>query len=183
MEDKTINIGPKRGAKIKKRWDPKEWRPEYEAMAALAATGMPHNEIASRFGYTAPWVSMIMNSPKGKIVKQLIVNNIREAGSKQITTERIQRLQEAAFANVERVITDPDIMERSPMAIFGASMDVLKKSPVFGEADKDRPPVPIAGSIQNTQINYFAPGVDRKELEGSLNLANEVKQIHGPKDE
>jgi hypothetical protein len=181
MEDKTINIGPKRGAKIKKRWDPKEWRPEYEAMAALAATGMPHNEIAARFGYKAPWISMIMNSPKGKIVQQLIINNIRNAASTQITTERVQKLQALAFKRVEDTLANDDIAERSPMAIFGAAMEVLKKAPVFGEADKDRPP--LLPSVQNTQINYFAPGVDRKELEGSLNLANEVKQIHGPKDE
>lgn len=183
MEDKTINIGPKRGAKVKKRWDPKEWRPEYEAMAALSATGMPHQEIAQRFGYKGPWVSMILNSPKGKIVMQLITNNIREAGSKTITSERVQRVLNKAFSRVESIIDDDDLALRSPMAIFGASMELLKKTPLLGIEGAPREEMKTPGAIHNTQINVFTPGVNRNEIDNSLKLANEVKQIHGPKDE
>jgi hypothetical protein len=176
MENKVINIGPKRGAKVNRRWDPKEWRPEYESMAALAATGMPHNEIAERFGYTAPWVSMIMNSPKGKIVRQLIINNIREASGKAITTQRIQELQARAFDNIEKVLNNEDLIERSPMAIFGASMEILKKAPVFG-ADEDKPSM-NPSSITNIQVNQFATGIDRRELDKSLEVANQAKLLN-----
>lgn len=182
MEDKTINIGPKRGAKIKKRWDPKEWRPEYEAMAALAATGMPHEEIARRFGYTGPWVSMIMNSPKGKIVKQLIINNIREAGSKTITSERVQAVMNKAFERVENLINNDYLADRSPMAIFGASMEILKKAPVFSPPETPTPSSPA--SVQNTQINFFAAGVDKRKIDDALKKADEVQVLHsGDSDE
>lgn len=182
MEDKTVNIGPKRGARVNKRWDPKEWRPEYEAMAALACTGMAHGEIARRFGYKAPWISMILNSPKGKIVQQLLINKMREAASTTITTERIQRLQAKAFENVETVIENSDLLERSPMAIFGASMEILKKAPVFG-AEQDKPTEP-PGVVNNQQNNFFlAPGISRDEVNKSLDVANRVKELHsGKKD-
>lgn len=177
MEDKTIVVGPKRGAVLKRRWDPKEWRPEYEAMAALAATGMPHEEIARRFGYTGPWISMILNSPKGKVVTQLLINNIRNAASTQITTERIQAIQAKAFQRVEETLNNDELAERSPMAIFGAAMEVLKKTPgVLGEADRDK--TPSSNVTNNIQVNQFVPNVDRREFKESLELATEVAQLH-----
>lgn len=179
-ENKLINIGPKRGASIKKRWDPKEWRPEYEAMAALAATGMPHSEIANRFGYTEAWLSSILNSPKGKIVRQLIVNELRSKAAQAITGERVQELQAKAFKRIEVIIEDDDLAKRSPMAIFGASMEILKKTPVFG-ADRDNLPINNPSSnitTNNQQVNIFAPGIDRDEINKSLQLANKVSEIH-----
>lgn len=178
MEDKTVNIGPKRGARINRRWDPKEWRPEYEAMAALAATGMPHNEIAHRFGYKPPWISMILNSPKGKIVQQLIINNIRNAATTTITSDRILALQNQAFKRVEETLQNDDLASRSPMAIFGASMEILKKAPIFGSPDGDTPKLPHGNVTNNIQVNQFATGIDRRELDKSLEVANQVKALH-----
>lgn len=172
------NIGPKRGAAVNKRWNPKEWHPIYEQIVLYDAIGMPHAEIEEKTGYTQPWISSILNSEQGKLRKILLTKRIQETGVQAVTTERVQKLQARAFQNIEKVINNDDILERSPMAIFGASMDILKKHPIMYPEEPRNPSAPHIGTV-NVQQNFVQiPGAGREEINRSLELAGKVQEIH-----
>jgi len=178
MEPTDVVVGS-RGAKLVKRWNPKDWRPEYEAMITLCVLGKyTQREVAKQFGYTEAWLSSIFNSEKGKEVKALLIRNTRDAAVGNVT-DRLRDVQERALQRMEKVINDDDIFKRSPLAIFDRSALFLKNTGVI--KDNHAPPVVSAGNVTNIQQNntLIVSGKSADDLRHGLKKADEVKALHG----
>jgi hypothetical protein len=143
IEDGKI-VGATRGAKIKKRWNPKEWRPEYEAMVGLACTGLSYNEIGNRFGYTSVHVGNIVNSDMGKALQRIILDKLRKNNTESLA-ERIDALKTKALSRVEHFINNDDYADKSPLAMFDRSFKFLTGSRVLSDDKGD-------GANHNTPI-------------------------------
>ncbi len=178
MEPTDVVVGA-RGAKITKRWNPKDWRPIYEAMVALCVLGeKTQGQIAKEFGYTEAWLSQIMNSPKGKEVQAQIIRNTRDRSIGNVT-DRLRDIQELALKRMEDVIRDDKIATKSPLAIFDRSALFLKNTGVIKDSQASPAPVSQAGTVINqTNNTLIVSGKDADNLRDGLNKANEVKSLH-----
>lgn len=174
-----VVVGP-RGAKLTKRWNPKDWRPEYEAMVALCSLGKyTQREVAKQFGYTEAWLSSIMNSEKGKEVQAELIRNTRDKSVGNVT-DRLRDLQEKALQRVEQVMADEKIYQRSPLAIFDRSALFLKNVGVI--KDSHAPPVVAAGPVTNIHQNnntLVISGKSADDIREGLKKADEVRELHG----
>ena len=169
-----------RGARITRRWNPKDWKPEYEAMVALCATGKTQREVAEIFGYTEAWLSQIINSPKGKEVRAKIIAATRHEVSTTVA-ERIRDLQELGLKRMEAVLADDAIAKRSPLAIFDRSALLLKNTGVIKDKGVQPPPSQVPGNVTNIQQNtLIINGQQAKSLREGLKKADEVKQLYAP---
>lgn len=179
MEQPSDVIVGKRGAKITKKWNPKDWKPIYEAMVALCTIGKrTQREVALEFGYTEAWLSQIMNSEKGKEVQRELIRNTRDRTVGDVAS-RLRDIQELALQRMETVIRDDKIAERSPLAIFDRSALFLKNTGVI--KDSHSAPVPTQGNVTNiTQHNntLIVSGKSADSLRAGLKKANEVQQLH-----
>lgn len=166
-----------RGAKLTKRWNPKDWKPVYEAMVALVVLGRRNQgDIAKEFGYTEAWLSQIMNSEKGKEVQLALIMNTRNQVVGD-TSARLRQMQEIALGRMEQVLADDKLAERSALAIFDRSALFLKNTGVIGETVK--PPV-VSSSITtiNNNNTLIVSSKNADDLREGLKKADEVKVLH-----
>lgn len=108
-----------------KRWEPVEWRPEYTEMVTMSVCGFSNIAIAEKFGYTTVHISNILNTNEAKSLKQIVNEKWRENLLTKVP-DRLTRIEDIALQNVTTVLADKTILEKSPMAVLRASMDVLK---------------------------------------------------------
>lgn len=169
-------VGPKTGARITKRWVPKEWKPEYEAMVALSCTGLSNEEVGRRFGYGKQQVSNIINTPMGKKLKEIILNRLR-ATNEESFTQRISTLQDRALRNIEDVLTNDEYLASKPLAIFDRSQKFLASTSAKGIKQE----VPDGGSSNGnntTNIGVIVVnGATRDSLAEALAKADEAKEL------
>lgn len=166
-------IGPIRGAKILKKWVPKEWRPEYEAIVALSCTGLSNEEVGKRFGFGPQHVSNILNTPQGKKLKELIQQNLR-THNVETYAERIETLKMQALKRIEDVITDDEKAESSPLAIFDRSLALLKTTGALQE-------IPAGGGTSgNTFIGRALIVSDKAAglISEGLQKSERMREIH-----
>ncbi len=167
--------GP-RGAKGYKKWIPKEWRPEYEAIVALSCTGLGNEEVGRRFGYGKQQVSNILNTPQARKMRELINIRLREANTNTLA-ERMDRMNDAALKHVEYILTTPTEAFKNPMAIFDRSLAFLKSSGVVrGESVQQSQNV--TNIQQNIKTAMILPHSSTNLLSEGLNKANEVMILH-----
>lgn len=167
-------IGHTRGAKAFKRWVPKEWRPEYEAIVALSCTGLNNEEVGKRFGYGKQQVSNILNTPQAKKLRELIVNRLRDLNSITLG-ERMTALNEKALSRIEDTLNNDAIYERAPLAIFDRSFTFLKHAGVVKPELAPQHPMG-GGNVIGTMVNITSEAV--KQLSEGLRKSNEVKVLH-----
>lgn len=172
-------IGPKRGARITKKWIPKEWRPEYEAITALSCTGLSNEALGKRFGYGKQQISNILNTPQAKKLREIIVERLRATNNNTLG-ERIDNLREVALKRVESVLTDDDIFSRSPLAIFDRSLGILKSTGNVKDNGIGEHPINNITNIKNAMI--VSPASAHLINEG-LAKSEEAKRLNaGQKD-
>jgi hypothetical protein len=164
-----VEVVERKGPKLHKkaRWQPKKWDPLYDQMVALSCTGLSNKAIADRFQYTPQQVCNILTSDQAKIVKQLITEHIRKVASED-SAARLTRLEHAALKNVDFVLTNEELMQKSPLAIYDRSMAFLKG---IGKMEGDKP------QVQQTTNVIIADDIAEKLLKG-IEKANEAAILH-----
>lgn len=150
IEDGKV-VGPKRGARITKKWVPKEWRPEYEAITALSCTGLSNEALGKRFGYGKQQISNILNTPQAKKLREIIVERLRNSNNNTIT-DRVANIRDVAFKRVEAVLADDKQFAKTPLAIFDRSLAVLKSTGVAKTDGIGEHPVQSVTNIKNAMI-------------------------------
>lgn len=179
MIEPTDLVISARGARITKRWNPKDWNPTYEAMVAMCVLGrMTQGDVAKHFGYTEAWLSQILNSPKGREVQETLIRSTRDRVVGNVT-DRIRDLQAKALERMEAVLNDDKIAAKSALAIFDRSAYFLKNTGVI--KDLHAAPVATGGAVTNiTQTNntLIVSGKNADDLRAGLNKANQVRELH-----
>lgn len=172
IEDGMV-VGAKTGARITKRWEPKEWRTEYEAMVALSCTGLSNEEVGKRFGYGKQQVSNILNTAMGKKLKVIILDRLRKS-NEETFAERISHLQNRALANIENVLNNEDYLERQPLAIFDRSQKFLTSTTAKGFKSEQPESPQRSGDTTNIVI---VQGATRDSLAEAMAKADQAKEL------
>lgn len=160
IEHKKAKIGKS------KRWVPKKWDPIYDQMVLLSCMGLSHKAIGDKFGYGQQQVCNILNTDQAKVLKESIINHIRETG---ITLgDRLARIEESALKNIEHALTDEDIRKKAPLAVADRSIAFLKGLGKL-EGDKQK-------EIKNTNV-FIGENLAAKLIAG-MDKANEAALLH-----
>lgn len=178
IEDGKL-VGVKRGARIKKRWNPKSWKPEYELIVAASATGMSNVTLAEKFGFTKEHISNILNCEEAKKIQAQILGRLRQQSLEDVPTQ-LARARVLAAKRVLNVLENDTLATNSPMAIFDRSLQTLRFTQPGGD------PESIPGSVvnntvinNNVQQNNFTLLTERaKNLHEGLAAALEVEKLH-----
>lgn len=150
--DESESESPRRGrpplpesekrAKIKlpsKRWVPRTWRPEYEVIVSLSATGMSREAVVERFYqltgtlYTVQHITNICNTPEAKLLQQDLVQKIR-TNRTQTVHERLAEIQHKAVDRIAALMEDDEKFEASPFAVVDRAFKVLDTAKPSGSA-------------------------------------------------
>ncbi len=172
-----LNDGKPR--RLKKRWNPKEWKPEYEAIVALSCTGLAHTIIAERYGYTPIHIGNIVNCEYGKALRAIILAKLRSDVS-LATPDLIKDTQAKAVERIHAVLNNDILAENNPLAIFDRSLKYMHWSGQLGNgnpSDNDRNTNGTRVTVNN-QTNV-AIGTDAlKILQQGAQKSLEVLQTH-----
>lgn len=167
-----------RGPRKTKKWEPKTWHPKYDIIVTLYCAGTNQTKIGKLVGMTQVAVNIILVSKKGKeeiaiarAKQQRLLNNKNSS--------RLDKLQEQALTNIERVISDPILLNENPFAVFNASLALSRGMGKFIEDKNKGDDIPLPGQQNNFFINN--PDAAGKIVEG-LSKVMEVKQLHSGKD-
>jgi len=156
---------PGKGARINKRWNPAKWEPLYEHWVSLSAMGVSNVDIAKQFRYTPQQVSNVLTCDKAKVIKELLVREVRK-GMLEDTKSQREAIIQRAQSNIKAVLTDDELLDRSPFKMLEASMAYLKG---VGSMETE-------GGVKNTTINISTQVAN--VLAMGLEKANEAKLLN-----
>lgn len=159
--------------KLTKKWDPKEWRPEYDRVVGWSFLGASNVEVARKVGLTKEHVSNILTSDKGKEVMKILMAKQRETTEKTIV-ERLNDVAEKFTKRLEVFVDDDELYTKSPFAVIDRGLRVLEGTRNL--KDKSTPDF----AQQNNFFNI--PPELQQTLIAGLEKANKVKELHGNKD-
>lgn len=164
--------GP-RGAKAKKRWTPKEWRPEYTAIVALSATGMSNEAVGKHFNYTKVHISNILNCPEAIEIRKLINAKLLEDSTISLP-DRLKRVQDMALQRVETFLENREYMTKSPFQTFDRALKVLQGTNAMANPDAKS-----NGATTNIQNNtLILSDAAAKSLTEGLAKSQLVAELH-----
>lgn len=164
-------------AKIKlpsKKWVPRTWRPEYEVIVSLSATGMSRESVVQRFFqltgtlYTTQHISNICNTPEAKLLQKELVQKIRENRT-QTVQERLAEIQHKAVDRIESLLNDDARFEASPFAVVDRAFKVL---------DSGKPVAGSAGTL-NVGAAFIMTEEAARIMRDGTDKADEAKRLYG----
>ena len=156
------------------RWVPKRWRPEYEIIVALWASGMSRKAIIDRFYelsgtlYTEQHITNIVNTPEARKILDNNVDNIRENSTKQIQA-RISALHDKALTRMEKLMEDDEKYDASPFAVVDRAIKIMDVGKVKESA------APNGINVQSALI--MTPEAAKILMEGTQK-ADEAKKLY-----
>jgi hypothetical protein len=158
------------GLENRDRWEPKEWRIEYERIVALSSTGISNTEIGQRVGYTKEFVSLVLNLPQAVELKQKILARFHEQVMVDIPT-KLSELAVQATKRLETVLMDDELFEKAPFQVVDRGLDVLKGLKHLRTGTDTSTNIDKAVIIAGDKLDNLFDG---------LTKANEVRLIHAP---
>jgi predicted transcriptional regulator len=168
--------GTSNGKRFTDGWEMKTWKPIHENIALAHVAGMKGTDIAREYGITPMLVSLVLSSAKGKTrVCELMVKykDAMEGRHK----DRMQRLQDTAMKNAERLLTSDIHAQEKPFQMFDRSIRFLQLTgglPGDNVKEKDK-----EGSVTNNTINILThPDIAPRILNGLAKL-REIEALHG----
>ena len=155
-----------------KKWQPKEFRPEYERVVGYSFLGLSNEDIASKTGFGKQHVSNILNLPEAKALMMILSERQREKMEKTIP-EALEEINKKAIERVHALVHNDELFEKSPFAVVDRSLAVLKGTGHIQDG--------VRGG--NTQNNFFQlPSEQAATLLEGLTKAQEAKRLHKGRD-
>lgn len=161
--------GSRNGESFLMPWRPLTWKPAYDIMVSLHASGYSNVKIAEMTDYSAVQVGNILRSPEA----QRMIAEARTNVTKSIEGDmksRLSKLQEKALQRVEQVIFDDERAAASPVTIMEKSMSLLKGLGLL--AGENNPSV-----VQHNKTLVISESVAARLFDG-MALADHVKSLH-----
>jgi hypothetical protein len=146
------------------RWDPKVWHPVYEEIVLLDALGYKNTEIAAEKGLTVVHISNILCSPKGKLVKRLILAQT-EKRREETVDQWFDGIVPKAMKRIKDVVEDDDLAMKKPLEVFDRALTFLKAA---GKT-REREVVPV-----NSQI--VIPHEAMRELVSAITRSDKARE-------
>lgn len=154
------------------KWVPKKWRPEYERVVIMSATGLSNTQIAEKTGFTKQHVSNILNLPQAEQLQAKIVERMRERALTDIPSV-LNRVAEKAAERLEKMINNDELFEKNPFAVIDRGMDVIKGLNHL----KSKAPEQGNTTVNGNAVILNLRDVD--EIAAGLEKLAEVKRLHG----
>jgi len=156
----------KNAALPENRWQPTQWKPEYESVIALHAGGKTNKEIAVITGFHEVHISNILNCEQALAIKANYVKVIRED-----TEVNLKVIETKAMKRINEILDNDEIAQAHPLALFDRSLAFLKGTAKL---------IPDGSSLtqNNTQnVNVFSDAMGEKILAG-LVKSDEAKKLN-----
>lgn len=144
MKALEVNRAARRARINNPRWEPKKWHPVYEEIVLLDCLGYSNKDIAEDKGFTAVHISNILNTPKAKMIRELLLKQMEKKREETIE-QRLEKLADKAMDRAEKVITDDDLFAKNPLGVFDRAIIVMKGANKIKDQEE-------AKLIQNTMI-------------------------------
>lgn len=154
-----------------KKWQPKEWRMEYERVVMMDLTGLMGYEIAEKTGYTPQHVYNILGCDEAIAIQKALIGRVRKEGV-QITDE-LKEIQELTVKRLKACLKDDEVFRESRLGFIAKGIDVMKG---MGEHLKNAP------TNQVTNQFVLPPSVADRFLEG-LEKSDQVRLMLKEKNE
>ena len=110
--------------RLTKKWEPKTWLPQYEAIVLRKVQGHKNKHIAAEFGITPQTVSNVLSCKQGRKLLQEYAQNIRNQG--MTLSERKMELGVKAFERVEEYFKDDEEFEKRKGAMVDRAMKFMQ---------------------------------------------------------
>jgi hypothetical protein len=155
-----------------KKWQPKRWKPEYDKVVMFSVAGMSNTVIAEKLNITKEFVSQILNLPQALELTEKIRVKIREKMEDGIT-ENLYIATKQAAKRVRQVLENDETFAKSPFAVTGLAIDVLKgMNHLKGGGN---------GALGNGETNIGALIINqgqKSDILDGLAKVKEVRQLH-----
>lgn len=162
------------------RWEPKEWRPEYQMVVTLSLMNFSGAQIAEimqekyNYSITVPHVYNILHCDKAKAILAQATNKIVEV-TQQTVEAMLEETEKLASKRVLQLLKDDDIYMKNPFAVVDRAVKVLEGR---GKLKREG-----SGFQQNNQANLFfanLPDSVQKRIDRGLDRVALVEELHGP---
>lgn len=117
-----MEIEQKYNAKVKK-WEPKEWRPQYEEIVLESARGASNKSLAEKHGVSPQTICNINRTEMARKIRSELVANLRSTGLGM--QERRLLLADKALERIEEYFERDDVAEKNPGAMADRAMKLL----------------------------------------------------------
>lgn len=168
-----------RPPRMTKKWEPKEWRPEYQRIVAYSACGIANTEIALKLGFTKEHISNILNLPQAKELLAQITLKLAAQQDINLTTE-MTALVTQSFKRVKAVMNDDKLFEQSPFAIIDRGLEIMKGAGLLRGGGNGAPNAPISVG-GNMNVFNLPPELAERLVDG-LEKSNEARRLHTPRE-
>lgn len=148
------------------KWQPTQWKPEYEMIVSMHVRGKTNIEIAKLTNYSEMQISNILTCEHAKVVKDEIIKSLRQ-DSKDI----MEKIGKKAIERIEKLMDNDELFENSPFGVVDRAMSFLKGvNKLAGDG-------PVTNN--NTQNNTLVIGDEIAErLVAGLEKANEAAKLN-----
>lgn len=147
------------------KWQPTQWKPEYELIVSMSARGKTGVEISKITGYTEMQISNILTCEHAKVVKQELIQKLREE-----TMSDMDEIGMQAVKRIKSVMNNDELFENSPFGVVDRAFTFLKG---VNKLAGDGP-----STINNTQNNIVLGDELAERLISGLEKSQEAKKLN-----
>jgi len=170
---KSAQLRPRKNAKLpEKRWNPTDWRPEYEQVLAMTCRGLSNIYIAEKFNLTPQHISNIINSEQGKLIQKEFIQGIRQFQVEQ-GEELIGGIQNKAIQRIQEMFENDELAQESPFGVHDRAVGFLK---AIGKFQSEKVVENQTTTINNTTI--LKQETVLNQLNIGLGKANEARRLN-----
>jgi hypothetical protein len=169
------------GAKVAK-WEPKEWRAEYQIIVALSSMGYSNEKVveisAEKYNYeiTKQHVSNILNTEKGKEELAKLTNSV-VAKTRKTVEENLELMELLASERLVELLGNDKLNSDSPLAVADRAIKIMEGRGKFRRLFEG-----TNQAAQNQQQNNFfsLPQDVLARIEEGSKRSQRVEELHGP---
>ena len=146
---------------LRKKWEPKEWRPIYEEIVIKSARGDSNKQLAHEYGCTPQHISNIITTPQARDIRNRLIENIRNTGITQ--QERRMLIADKALERIEEYFFDDEEQKKRKGAMADRAMKMLQGVGT------------LKAENQNTNVTVIGDELGEKLIK-ALAKADQVKE-------
>jgi hypothetical protein len=168
---------------LKEKWQPKEWRPEYQMVVILSTMNYDQKTIceimAEKYNYeiTVMHVSNILNTDKAKEIKAEILSKVEEK-TIQTVEQNLEIMEQLAASRLVEMLSNDTLMMSNPFAVADRSLKILEgRQRLRTSMNPDR-----IGQQQNNFFYTLPPEIQAR-IDNGLKNISKVEELHGSKYE
>jgi hypothetical protein len=161
------------GKRTTEQWQPKKWKPLYDAIISLAVSGLKNVQIAQELKIDKITVGLIINSTEGQ-AKLMHLRVMQSQAVAKTLKDRLEKIQDKALSRVESVLNSDELAEAAPLKIFDRALRTLGSLGTVKHPEEGGPKV-----VNNSQTNVLvADQALMEQINVGVSKALEASALH-----